>query len=111
MATDGDLRRLDVNYIAALALHSHRRDLALYRAGYISRKTRGLLWYYSRLRSEIVKDFFKAAFDVGVTTAARQRMAEILTEAENARLERKRELLEEAEQLQVRLQQLTGSAQ
>lgn len=94
----------DANFIAALALHSHRRDLALSLKP--SHRTRGLLWYYNERQRQQVKDIFQAAFSQGAARRAKSRMAEIIREGETATPARRLELLKEAEAIQKRLENI-----
>lgn len=84
-----------VNLIAALALYQQRRDSAIGLA-HITAKQRGLIWYYNMRQRELLQKTIKASFVHGVMQQIDQRMSEIMTEAQGAPIERKRELLQEA---------------
>ncbi len=97
--------RNSANLIGALALHQHRRDYAI-GLTHITTRTRGLLWYYNIKQREVLSQVAKVSFKLGAISQIDKRMAEIMTEAQDAPLERKRELLKEATQLKKRAQRL-----
>jgi hypothetical protein len=101
-----DLKTFDqLNFIGALALHQHRRDSAL-GLSHVTTKTRGLLWYYNLKQRELVTRVSKVAFVHGAMQQIDQRMAQIMTEAQTAPIERKRELLKEAIDLKKQAQRI-----
>lgn len=89
------MEAVNVNLVATLALYQHRRDSAIGLA-HITAKQRGLLWYYNTQRRKLTEKSVRAAFVQGVMQEIDKRMAEIMQEAQDAPLERKRELLQEA---------------
>jgi hypothetical protein len=90
-----------INFIGALALHQHRRDCAI-GLTHVTTKTRGLLWYYNIKQRETLTRVAQVSFNLGAINQIDKRMAKIMTEAQTASTERKRELLKEAIKLQKR---------
>lgn len=84
-----------LNFIGALALHQNRRDTAL-GLSHVTTRQRGLIWYYNVKQRELLTSVAKASFKLGTIQQIDRRMAEIMAEARDASLERKRELLKEA---------------
>lgn len=94
-----------LNFVGALALHQHKRDMAL-GLSHVTTRTRGLIWYYNIKQRELVTNVAKASFKLGAIHQIDKRMAEIMTEAQDAPIERKRELLKEAIKLQKQAKKL-----
>jgi hypothetical protein len=94
-----------LNFIGALALHQHKRDCAI-GLTHVTTRTRGLLWYYNVKQRELLTQVAKASFKVGAIQQIEKRMAEIMTEAHGAPIERKRQLLKEAVKLQKQAKRL-----
>jgi hypothetical protein len=94
-----------LNLVAALALHQHKRDVAI-GLNHITSRVRGLLWFYNLRQRELLGKVAKASFRLGAIRQIDKRMAQIMTEAQNAPLERKRELLKEAVELQKQAKKL-----
>lgn len=68
-----------LNFVAALALHQHKRDVAL-GLTHVTTKTCGLLWYYNALQQKSVEsyqDLMLKSFHLGVIRGARKRMRRI----------------------------------
>lgn len=95
----------NVNLIAALALYQQRRDSAIGLA-HITAKQRGLIWYYNMRQQKLLQITIKASFVYGAMQQIDQRMSEIMKEAQNAPIERKRELLREALNLKKQAQRV-----
>lgn len=94
-----------LNFIGAIALHQHRRDCAI-GLSRVTGRVRGLLWYYNIKQRELLTQVAKASFKVGAIGQIDKRMAEIMAEAQDAPIERKRELLKEAIKLQKQAKRL-----
>lgn len=94
-----------INLTACLALHQHRRDCAI-GLSHVTGRVRGLLWYYNLKQRELLTQVAKASFKVGAIQQIDKRMAEIMAEAQEAPIERKRELLKEAVELQKQAKRL-----
>lgn len=94
-----------INLTACLALHQHRRDCAI-GLSHVTGRVRGLLWFYNLKQRELLTQMAKASFRVGAIGQIDKRMAEIMTEAQDAPIERKRELLKEAVELQKQAKRL-----
>lgn len=104
--TVADLKTFNqLNFVGALALHQHRRDCAL-GLNHVTGKARGLLWYYNLKQRELITQVSKVAFVHGAMQQIDQRMAQIMSEAETASVERKRELLQEAIKLKKQAQRI-----
>lgn len=95
----------DVNFIGALALYQQRRDSAI-GLTHVTKVQKGLLWYYNIKRQELFVKASQVSFKYGAMQQIDRRMADIMTEAENAPLERKRELLTEALKLKKQAQRI-----
>lgn len=95
----------EINLTACLALYQHRRDCAI-GLSHVTGRVRGLLWYYNLKQRELLTRVAKASFKVGAIGQIDKRMAEIMTEAQEAPIERKRELLKEAVELQKQAKRL-----
>lgn len=94
-----------LNFVACLALHQNRRDKAL-GLNHITTKARGLIWYYNVKQRELLTSIAKASFKLGTIQQIDKRMSQIMAEAGSAPIERKRELLKEAVQLQKQAKKL-----
>lgn len=94
-----------INFIGALALHQHRRDCAI-GLTHVTTRARGLLWYYNIKQRELLTQVARASFKVGAIGQIDKRMAEIMAESQTVPIERKRELLKEAVELQKQAKKL-----
>lgn len=68
-----------INFVAALTLHQHKRDGAL-GLTHVTTSQRGLLWYYNTLQQKSVEsyqDLMLKSFHLGVIRGARKRMRQI----------------------------------
>lgn len=89
----------NLNFIGALALHQHRRDTAI-GLTHITTRQKGLIWYYNLLLSQHLKN----AAVYGALQTIQKRMSEIMQEAQTSDLDRQRQLLVEAMNLQERME-------
>lgn len=94
-----------LNFVACLALHQHRRDCAI-GLTHVTATTRSLLWHYNVKQRELLTQVARASFKVGAIQQIDKRMAEIMAEAQEAPIDRKRELLKEAAQLHEQAKKL-----
>lgn len=103
---ESELAANDAEFIAALLLHQHRQDNAL-GLHHVTARQRGLLWYYNLTLLKLHQDHFKAAMAKGALDQIRSRIKRIVAEAKkrSTPLERKRELLIEAMQLEEKAKQ------
>lgn len=70
----------DANFIGALLLHQHRRDVAL-GLTHITARQRGLLWYYNTLQKEAHEAYLSLmmkSFHLGMVRGIRKRMRRII---------------------------------
>lgn len=86
------------NFIAALTIFQHRRDMAI-GLTHITTRQRGLIWYYNTILSQHLKN----AALYGALKGIQKQMAEIMVEAQSASLDRQRQLLLEAMALQEKM--------
>lgn len=86
-----ELKANNLNLTAYLIAQQRERDRAL-GINYPGSYTRLLAWYYQVLQKEQMGDAFRA----GVLQRAREKMAVIIAEAETATLDRQKELLVQA---------------
>lgn len=94
-----------LNFIACLALHQNRRDTAL-GLTHVTTRQRGLLWFYNVKQKELLQSVARVSFKLGAIQQIDKLMAKIMTEARDAPIERKRELLKEAVELQKQAKKL-----
>lgn len=97
----------NVNFIGALALYQHRRDTAIGLL-HVTTRQRGLLWYYRVLQQKLIARVTKATEAKVVMDLIDNRMTQIMTEAQDAPLERKKELLKEALKLKKQAQRVVN---
>lgn len=90
---------LDSNFVAAVALFSHRRDIAL--GLNLSRHTAGLVWYYNKRLSQELSETARRSFMLGIIQGGKERMAEILKLAPAADEDTKKKLLVEAKTIEA----------
>lgn len=99
-----------VNFVAALALHQHKRDTAL-GLTHITTKQRGLIWYYNVNQRELFIEASKKAFSYGAIRQAQRRMNEIMAEIHHAKSHDEAvSLLVEAQSLKLAMKDLTTNA-
>ncbi len=97
-----------LNFIGALALHQHKRDMAL-GLNHITTKTRGLLWYYNVKQRDLLIDVVKASFKLGTIRQAQRRMNEIMLEVQHAKSHDETvALLKEAKKLKRTIKRLNS---
>ena len=101
LTEDSELEANDANFIGALALYQNRRDAAI-GLHHITAKQRGLIWHYNRLRQAQAKEYLLAASQYGALREIEKRIKALLKEAraKGTPIERKRELLIQALELQ-----------
>lgn len=88
--------------MAAVALFSHRRDVAL--GLNLSRHTAGLVWYYNKRLVQELSETARRSFMLGIIQGGKERMAEILKLAPTADKETKKKLLIEAKTIEAAIE-------
>lgn len=91
----------DADFVGALILYQYRQDNAL-GLHHLTTKQRGLIWYYNLLRLNVHKELIHSAMAKGAMNQIRNQIKRIMREAKkrSTPLERKRQLLIEAMQLE-----------
>lgn len=101
-----EVRSVDnLNFIGALCLYQQRRDSAI-GLTHVTKAQKGLLWLYNLKHQELFVKASQVSFKYGAMQQIDKRMTDIMTEAESATLERKRELLTEALKLKKQAQRI-----